>query len=555
MKIAILGTSNSILKNGYAPLYQALEFPNQVDNYSIGATICQFIPFALEKYAIFKNYDFLITDCCPNDSDCFYCKQRTADWFYNELFTILSTIKEARIKHLHLIFPYKNSQVLQKMHVQVCKELSIPYLDIGSIITNATPRSEREPMQDIHHVSPFFSKQFAYVIKEKRKEISKNPVQTSGKTHIAKKYIYYDLTKNLQQKYPVITRATSHLTENFIHIQNKQEILLDKLPALNLEGLYFYSNKEAGLFNLSSANSVCNYSLYFPTADYIFYQPIPQNTFPVRSFLKIQSGFNKKSPYVMMENNAEPERKNYSEILLNSLLFSKETDTPLEWKEKKYSQNIQNDAQRFEKIYFFIVSLKKNTALENSIPEEFIVIAANLFPNNAHIRKSFTRLLKRTENPYYFYWFVQQYLLPRKKYASAIKLLEKALQIKNDTLFTETLTVCAIKKEFFAKAHTLIKSIDRNRNFTAIKLECMLAAAMRNKELFLLNARKLLNCNTQFHYLLFLAASCIELNEYQQAAELLNTALADRRNFRQDNKTENMRKINELIRKIQEKTQ
>ena len=71
MKIAILGTSNSILKNGYAPLYQALEFPNQVDNYSIGATICQFIPFALEKYAIFKNYDFLITDCCPNDSDCF----------------------------------------------------------------------------------------------------------------------------------------------------------------------------------------------------------------------------------------------------------------------------------------------------------------------------------------------------------------------------------------------------------------------------------------------------------------------------------------------------
>lgn len=545
MKIAILGTSNSILKNGYAPLYQALEFPNQVDNYSIGATICQFIPFALEKYAIFKNYDFLITDCCPNDSDCFYCKQRTADWFYNELFTILSTIKEARIKHLHLIFPYKNSQVLQKMHVQVCKELSIPYLDIGSIITNATPRSEREPMQDIHHVSPFFSKQFAYVIKEKRKEISKNPVQTSGKTHIAKKYIYYDLTKNLQQKYPVITRATSHLTENFIHIQNKQEILLDKLPALNLEGLYFYSNKEAGLFNLSSANSVRNYSLYFPTADYIFYQPIPQNTFPVRSFLKIQSGFNKKSPYVMMENNAEPERKNYSEILLNSLLFSKETDTPLE----------QNDAQRFEKIYFFIVSLKKNTALENSIPEEFIVIAANLFPNNAHIRKSFTRLLKRTENPYYFYWFVQQYLLPRKKYASAIKLLEKALQIKNDTLFTETLTVCAIKKEFFAKAHTLIKSIDRNRNFTAIKLECMLAAAMRNKELFLLNARKLLNCNTQFHYLLFLAASCIELNEYQQAAELLNTALADRRNFRQDNKTENMRKINELIRKIQEKTQ
>ena len=61
----------------------------------------------------------------------------------------------------------------------------------------------------------------------------------------------------------------------------------------------------------------------------------------------------------MMENNAEPERKDYSELLLNSLLFSKETDTPLEWKEKEYSQNIQNDAQRFEKIYFLLFHLKK----------------------------------------------------------------------------------------------------------------------------------------------------------------------------------------------------
>lgn len=128
MKIAILGTSNSILKNGYAPLYHALEFPNQVDNYSIGATICQFIPFALEKYAIFKNYDFLITDCCPNDSDCFYCKQRTADWFYNELFTILSTIKEARIKHLHLIFLIKILKSCKKCMCRFARNFPFPIL-------------------------------------------------------------------------------------------------------------------------------------------------------------------------------------------------------------------------------------------------------------------------------------------------------------------------------------------------------------------------------------------------------------------------------------------
>ncbi len=39
MKIAIVGTSNSILANGYASLYEAIEYPHQVDNFSIGATI------------------------------------------------------------------------------------------------------------------------------------------------------------------------------------------------------------------------------------------------------------------------------------------------------------------------------------------------------------------------------------------------------------------------------------------------------------------------------------------------------------------------------------
>ncbi len=135
MKIAIVGTSNSVLTNGYAPLYRAIEYPHQVDNFSLGATICQFIPFALEKHAICENYDFLLTDSCPNDSDCFYCGQRTTDWFYNELCTIFSTIKETQIRHLHLIFPYKRTKLLQKMHVQVCEELSIPYLDIGTILS------------------------------------------------------------------------------------------------------------------------------------------------------------------------------------------------------------------------------------------------------------------------------------------------------------------------------------------------------------------------------------------------------------------------------------
>jgi len=82
MKIAVVGTSNSILASGYFPLYRAMEYPNQVDNFSHGASYCHYIPFALEKYAILKNYDFLITDCCPNDGS-FFPYARTETWLYN----------------------------------------------------------------------------------------------------------------------------------------------------------------------------------------------------------------------------------------------------------------------------------------------------------------------------------------------------------------------------------------------------------------------------------------------------------------------------------------
>lgn len=552
MKIAVTGTSNSVLKEGYASLYQAMEYPHQVDNYSLGGTICQYIPFALEKHEILNTYDFLITDCCPNDSNVYHCRQRTADWFYNELFTILSAIKESKIKHLHLIFPFHSSQFMQKMHVQICEELSIPYLDIGTILAPFAEKSKQDLFLDIHHIAPFYAKQLAWLIKEKRQEILENSFVSSPHTHIAKKYIYYDLVKNFQSKYPVIPRKTSLLSENFIQVNNQQEIVIDKLPALNLEGLYYYSNKEAGFFNLSSNNLVRNYSLYFPTADYIYYQVIAQESFPVQTCLKIQSGLNKKSPCILLENNANPKQYDVSELLLGSLLFSKEITSPLTWKEKVFVHDMEKEKQRFEKIYSLIAALEKNTALV--VPNEYILIAASLFPKNARVRKRFAEILKTTDNPYYCYYFAKFYLMPRKKYTYAIKLLENALQIKEDTLFMELLAVCYLKKNLFAKALRLLSHKMPANHITTYKLYCMLAAAMQNNNLFFQYAQKILSCNSHIDYLLFLASSCIQIKAFQEAINLLNTALADQRNFRPDNAEKNMQRINVLMQEIKEQS-
>lgn len=554
MKIAVVGTSNSILGNGYAPLYQAIEYPNQADNFSIGATICQYIPFALEKHAILKNYDFLITDSCPNDSDCFYCKQRSADWFYNELYTIFSVIKESKIKHLHLVFPYQRSNVLQKIHVQVCEELSIPCLDIGTIFSRFAEQAKQPLMQDIHHVSPYFAKQLAYLIKQKREEICANSETKTDKSYKTKQYIYYDLTKNFQEQFPLVTRSSSHISEQFIHLKTNQELCINNLPALNFEGLYFYTNKEAGYFSLTSQTASNNYSLYFPTADYIFFQPIPQNIFAVENFLTLQAGYKKSAAMLIMENNAAPQKNDQSELLLNALFFSKALNPPRKWEEKNSAQDVEADRQLFEKIHTVITLLAQNKKELPALSAEIIFIAASLNPNNASIRKEFINLLKQTNNPFYFYYFVQLYLLPRKKYSPAIVLLEKALQIKEHLPFMELLVTCYLKKNLFGKALKLLNQKMPANHITTYKLFCMLAAAMQNSKLFFQNAQKILSCNSHIDYLLFLASSCIELKAFQEAVALLNTALADQRNFRPDNAEKNMQRINAFMQEIQKQS-
>lgn len=484
MKIAIVGTSNSILTNGYASLYQAIEYPNQVDNFSLGAAICQYIPFALEKNAICKKYDFLITDSCPNDSDCFFCGQRTEDWFYNELFTIFSSIKETQIKHLHLVFPYKRTATLQKIHIQVCEELSIPYLDIGAILSPAAEEIKQDFFQDIHHVSPYFAKQLAFCIKQKREEITANPQAKANTTYKTKAYFFYDLTKKFQGQYALLTRASSYCCEQFIHLKTKQELHLTNLPTLNLEGLYFYTNKEAGFFNLTSQNTCNNYSLYFPTADYIFYQPIPQNTFAVENFLTLQAGYNKNAAALIMENNAAPPKKEQSELMLNALFFSKKLNPPRPWKEKTQATCSQSDIQLFATIHACLLLLTQENKKAKRVLPESILIGASLYPKNSSIRKKFVSLIKQTENPYYCAHFVRYYLLPRKKYTMAIRLLEKAVQIKNDISFIEQLVVCYLGKKLYTNALKYISQKMPANHITTYKLLCMLAVAMQNTELF-----------------------------------------------------------------------
>ena len=65
-KIAVVGTSNAIIKDGYGQFLQSL-LPHQVDIYGLGACSSLHAVFSLLKYDLADRYEYVIFDCCSND--------------------------------------------------------------------------------------------------------------------------------------------------------------------------------------------------------------------------------------------------------------------------------------------------------------------------------------------------------------------------------------------------------------------------------------------------------------------------------------------------------
>ena len=65
-KIALVGTSNSIMKNGYGQFLQEL-LPGQVDILGLGGCSSITAVFSLLKYDIVDKYEYVVFDFCFNE--------------------------------------------------------------------------------------------------------------------------------------------------------------------------------------------------------------------------------------------------------------------------------------------------------------------------------------------------------------------------------------------------------------------------------------------------------------------------------------------------------
>lgn len=536
MKIAVVGTSNSIRLDGYFPMYQAIEYPNTVDNLSLGGSNCQLIPFSIEKYKIFEKYDFLITDCAVNDGDYTANALRTPDWLYNELFTIMSTIKEAPIQHLHLVFPYDiEYKEHYKIHCQVCQELEIPYIDIEKILITSAQLGQKELYFDKQHISYFLSKQLAYLIKQERKKLfAKQAIKNTDSCYKNKKYIFYSLPEKFKNTFPLCTKGSSLHTNDFILLKNSDTLFLDNLPAMDLESICFWTNTKAGYYSLGTENTGQNYNLFYSENHYMYFRPIPQKPFPVKKFLKLHVGFDPNYPVSPPEFTIPPLYTDNNELILNSFLFSQTLNPPRAWKEKKLFDNSGQYMAAFQRIYSFMVAVPLLTDSETLkyIPTDYIFIAAHLYPKNQIIRSELLKRIKKSNNPYFTYAYVKLYVLARKKYLPAMTILKHVLAQKIILNAAVDLVNCYIQLKQYDEAIKSVSLIsDKQYKIKYCQLLCVIYSQMNVPALFFKNAQQLLALNENYSYLLEFADECVAMNKYAEALEFLQMIFEDTRNF------------------------
>lgn len=552
MKIAVVGTSNSVRVQGYFPLYQAVEYPNIVDNLSLGGSNCQLIPFSIEKYNIFENYDFLITDTAINDGDYLAPGLRSPDWLYNELYSIMSMIKESPIRHLHLVFPYNiDYKEHYKIHCQVCQELAVPYLDIEKILTASSRYNIKDLYTDIRHICFFLSKQLAAVIKEERKRIFSLPKSTDNSNcYKHKKYILYSLPDKFKDTFATCTKSSSLVSYDYIVLKDKDTLYIDNLPKLSLESVSFWANTRAGYYTLETENHKQNFNLFLTETHFTYFRPIPKEAFPVNKFLKLQLGLDPELPEPLREYTFTPSYTEGNELILNSFLFSQSINPPRKWEEKEVLDNSEHYIAAFHKICSFCTAVPEYTdiAVLKHVPVDYIFIAAHIYPKNQILRKELLKRLRKSDNPYFAYAYVKLYLLPRKKHFMAIKILQHLLAQKTILDAVMDLTQCYIQLGQYDNALDAVKLITEEKyHIKRLQLLCSIYAHMNLPDLFFKKAQEMLALSEKFTTVLDIADDCIILKKYQEAWNYLQTIFDDPRTFIYESQRDSITaKINEV---------
>jgi len=171
MKIAIVGTSNCIRKEGWVRHFISNNPSFTVDNFSAGAVTSLYASYIIDKKDITTNYDYCILDFCINDQVALDLNKTNIKFLASSILSMLSKFltDSATCISVVLILTPKgyvytlDNHIIRKLVITLCAKFNIRIVDIAQFVTDCAVK-DAIPIEEIYFESNHYSNDYCKII-------------------------------------------------------------------------------------------------------------------------------------------------------------------------------------------------------------------------------------------------------------------------------------------------------------------------------------------------------------------------------------------------------
>ena len=224
-KLAIIGTSNAVMKNGYGDLLK-LRLTNDVDNFSIGAHSSLLAVYRIITEKIIDNYEYVLIDFSLNETHYINAKMHNFFYIISYLVFICNKFEKSKSILVFLILPsvcYSCDKSVSYIYRAFADIYRIPVIDI-ELSLKIFPSHNLGRKNDLVHFNDYIQSYIAneiikFCIKKQNNIKCRNLSQEDINFFILDRSILENISKSTELMHTsLLSRNTYNVEENIIKI-------------------------------------------------------------------------------------------------------------------------------------------------------------------------------------------------------------------------------------------------------------------------------------------------------------------------------------------------
>ena len=249
-KIAVIGTSNSIIKDGYGQFLLEL-LPGQVDIYGLGGCSSLHAVFSLLKYELCDKYEYIVFDFCINDYS-FTRKKKINTYLILAYWSfVFDMLRKSNTTPIFLLLSVRsgNRQIVD-FYIKMARLFNVEYIDVPNYFRNI--RREQLYRDHVHYTGDIQRKISLLILERMNQHKSEmRSISLDGDIR------FYVLNHKLSERKEI--RKTSLVEMECYAIDTRQENIVFPQDAGYISGILFWSDgPEGGVYDLLDIHDATN---------------------------------------------------------------------------------------------------------------------------------------------------------------------------------------------------------------------------------------------------------------------------------------------------------